>query len=113
MSFNARSIVNKLNNFQSYVYSVDFQIVALTETWLTESIFNNEILPTGYNIYRQDCGSRGGGVMLAVKDSLPSKLLPSPGNLEIVTVSVNTSSNCSLCHLPTPKFNARIYATYF
>ena len=68
------------------MYSVDFQIVALTETWLTESIFNNEILPTGYNIYRQDRGSRGGGVMLAVKDSLPSKLLPSPGNLEIVTV---------------------------
>ena len=41
--FNAGSIVNKLNNFQSYVYSMDLSIVALTETWLTDSIFNNEL----------------------------------------------------------------------
>ena len=56
-------------------------------------------LPTGYNIYRQDRGSRGGGVMLAVKDSLPSKLLLSPGNLEIVTVSVNTAHQTVLCFI--------------
>jgi len=80
--FNARSIVNKLNNFQSYIYSLDLDIMAITETWLTDSIFNNEILPVDFTIYRKDHGSRGGGVMLAVRDCISSKLLSSPDNLE-------------------------------
>ena len=84
--FNARSIVNKLYNFQRYIYSMDFAIVALTETWLAYSIFNNEILPVGFTIYRKDCGSRGGGIMLAARDYIPSKLLSSPDNVEIITV---------------------------
>ena len=74
--FNAKSIVNKLNNY--YVYSMDFSIVALTETWLTDSIFNNEILPRDFSIYRKDRRSIGGGVLLAARDCLSNKVLSSP-----------------------------------
>ena len=67
---NIRSIVNKLNQFQNYVYSRSFDIIAVTETWLSDKIFNNEILPSNYSIIRRDRSSRGGGVLLAVKHDI-------------------------------------------
>ena len=44
------------------IYSHDFEIITITETWLSDNIFDNEILPTYYRIYRNDRGSRGGRV---------------------------------------------------
>ncbi len=37
--------------------------------------------------YRKDRDSRGGGVMVAVKNSIPCEQLPSPPELELVTIS--------------------------
>ena len=54
---NARSIVNKLNDFQSLIYSQSFDLFGVTESWLTNKIFDNEILPTGYALIRKDRGS--------------------------------------------------------
>jgi len=42
---NPRSIVNKLKQFQTLVYSKSFDIIALTETWLTNSIYDSETYP--------------------------------------------------------------------
>ena len=47
---NVRSIVNKINVFQNYVYSRSLDIVGITETWLSDKIFDNEILPSMYTI---------------------------------------------------------------
>ena len=49
--WNARSLVNKLHNLSSFVYSLNYQIIAITETWLTSSIYDNEILPSQFTIY--------------------------------------------------------------
>lgn len=56
------------------MYSENFDVVALTETWLTNSASDNEILDVGYSIYRTDrsTGKRVGGVLLAVKNSIQS-----------------------------------------
>ena len=68
--WNPCSLTNQLNSFQSYILSRDFDLRAITETWLSNSILNGEILPSNYTIYRRDRASRGGGVLLAVKDHL-------------------------------------------
>jgi len=52
-------------------------MVACTETWFNSSILDSEILPSNFSIYRKDreetiAGMRGGGVMLAVVDHIPS-----------------------------------------
>ena len=55
--------------------SKQYDLIAITETWLNDSISNNELLPSDkYYIYRRDreLPSRGGGVMLAVGRSLQS-----------------------------------------
>ena len=54
------------------------QLVAVTETWLTDAVFDGEILPSCYSIHRRDRSDtdperRGGGVLLAVHASLPSE----------------------------------------
>ena len=71
------TIVNKLSQFQTFVYSTSLDVIALSETWLTDSVFNNEIFPTNFAIYCSDRGSRGGGVMLCASSWIPSHLLHS------------------------------------
>jgi len=88
---NIRSIVNKLFPFQAMIYSHNYDIVAITETWLFNSIFDNKILPTNYRIYRNDRSSRGGGVLLAVQDTIISKTLSSPANIEMLTIEAEIS----------------------
>ena len=102
---NIRSIVNKLSLFQSYVYSSDFDVICLTETWLSESVFEQEILPTNYNIHRKDRPSRGGGVLIATKSTIPVSVISSdsPNNsLEILTVRLNLSKPVTLSCVYSP-----------
>lgn len=70
------------------MYSSDYQIVAVSETWLSDYICDKEILPTGYSIYRKDRQSRGGGVLLAVDQRIRSIILPTPSNLEVLTIKI-------------------------
>ena len=92
--------MNKLSYFQSFVYASNFQII---ETWLSETITDLEILPQGYSLYRKDRGSCGGGVMLAISNTLPSKRALSPPDLEVVSVSIllgNIEITCCAVYAP-------------
>ena len=83
--------MNKLSNFQSFVYTSNFNILCITETWLTDSVFDLEILPTDFTIYRKDRHSRGGGVLIAVDESIPTSIIPSPTNIEVISVKIELS----------------------
>ena len=101
---NSRSIINKISLLFSLIYSVDYDIFLITETWLHGSIYDKEISPNGYNIYRFDRSSRGGGVLIFVKSSLPSVLSQPMSNLECVSVVIiyyhhTSSSLASIFHL--------------
>ncbi len=74
----------------------------ITETWLSSFVFDNEIFPSGYTIFRKDRGTRSGGVMIAVKDSIPCKQMPSPSCLEVVTISFCLSDSFVLCLIYSP-----------
>ena len=78
-----RSIVNKLNDFQRLLYSYSFDLFGVTESWLTNKIVDNDILPHVYTLIHEDRGSRGGGVMLAISKSSSYQVLPTPASLEI------------------------------
>jgi len=64
--------------------------LCFTETWLSDSFYNNEIFPSGFSVYRKDRSSKGGGVMMAVRDSISVSFSPSPNELEVVSVVVST-----------------------
>ena len=87
------------------IYSHDYDIIAISETWLSDNIFDNEILPTNYAIHRCDRGSRGGGVLVAVRDNIISRAYPSPTNIEMLTIEVEAVIICVIYLPPTPSLS--------
>lgn len=103
--FNARSLVNKLPQFQSLVLSLNYDVICVTETWLTDLIFDQEILPSNYIIHRNDRKSRGGGVLIATKSSIHATSFSNPDHLEIVSLLLHLHVPLALCCIyipPTP-----------
>ena len=75
LSTNARSLVPKITELRIVANSTKPDIIAVTETWLTESVPDAVLSFPGYNtVVRTDRPScqqkRGGGVCLLIADSL-------------------------------------------
>ena len=76
--------------------------VPLTETWLSTTIYNKEILPSNFCIYRSDRPSRGGGAMICVSNSISSRLIASHSDIDLVIVQLLTSPCVILCCVYIP-----------
>ena len=99
---NPRSLVNKSAEFQSL--AADLDLIDVTETWLKPHILDCEILPgLDFSIHRRDRKDKtGGGVMLAVKNSIQTlRRKDLEGDAEIV-----------LCEL-RPEARRKILAVVF
>ena len=72
---NVNRLVNKIDSVKELFSFYSFDILALTETWLTPDITNDEIYISGYSIIRRDrqniVKSCGGGTLVFVRDSIP------------------------------------------
>ena len=69
---NARSLVNKIDLFQSTVCNYNPDIIGVTETWCNSSVLDSELQLKDYDSFRCDRKSqnKGGGVLLYVKKAL-------------------------------------------
>ena len=67
---NGRSIVSKRFDFLAYICAHRFDVVAVTETFLDDSVHDSHITPPGYSVFRRDRNRHGGGVALLVRDCL-------------------------------------------
>jgi hypothetical protein len=67
--FNARSILNKIDDLRHIISSSNFDLIFITETWLTENFENSFLLNnTSYSIMRHDRATqKGGGVACIYK----------------------------------------------
>ncbi len=75
MYFNARSIVNKLDELHLYIDDENPDIIGITETWLHEQITDTELNLPEYTIYRHDRKNKsGGGVVLLIKNNIKSSV---------------------------------------
>ena len=90
--WNARtcSLVNKIRNFQLFVYSSSFSAFAITETWLSNHMFDNEVLPHNFIVYSNNRASHDGGTLLAIHNSICSKLISAPTDLEGLSVEISS-----------------------
>ena len=66
--------MNKKADFQEFIYSHKPHIIVGTETWLSASVNNNEVIPAewNYNVYRKDRPDGYSGVMIAISKLIPS-----------------------------------------
>ena len=106
---NTRSIVSKLSKFHSLIYSKDCDIIAITETLLSDNLLNQEIIPTSYSVYRKDQSYRGGVMMLAVKHSVPSHTLGTPTELEALCVQIGKNDSVTICLVYIPPHSSEMY----
>ena len=71
------------------MYSSSFSILALTETWLLNNIYDKEIIPNDFTIFRSDRASRG-GVLIFTSHNIPSRLVKSHESIDMVTIDPQT-----------------------
>ena len=74
---NVRSIVNKLDQFKLHFEHSSFDVVTLSETWLTEGINDCLLTMGGYQLLRYDRSvqglhgtKKGGGLLIYVKNDI-------------------------------------------
>lgn len=98
--------MSKLDLISSHLDDADLDVIAFTETWLSPAVYDTEIsaLTSIYNTYRYDRTCRRGGcVLLGIKKSIPSFLVNTNSDIEIVWVackifSINILVGC--CYRP-------------
>nr|VZH92783.1 unnamed protein product [Spirometra erinaceieuropaei] len=68
---NAQSLISKLDELKLCLVELSPDVLAVTETWLSGTISDNEVALPGYQIYRRDREHRqGGGIVVYVNDGL-------------------------------------------
>lgn len=119
---NVRSIISKLNIIVPSLNASFFDIIALSETWLSPSISNSELDFNNYIIYRCDRSpltsvyKRGGGVLVAVRSHLNSKMLNVTVKcIEHVFVQIKLRSNVIIicCVYIPPSSPITLYEQFF
>lgn len=67
---NARSIISGLDIFRDYFSTNSYDVIGVTETWLTPGVVDEAVALDGYALVRldRDDGRRGGGVALYIKN---------------------------------------------
>ena len=100
-------VFSNMNCTHNFLIAENTDIAFITETWLTKSILDSEILPSNeFNIFRKDRETpRGGGVLLAVRSSLFSSIqqIDIPTDIEFVCCEVTTKNDKFLlasCYRP-------------
>lgn len=90
MFTNIRSIIPKRIELNSFIEDTEADLVVLTETWLHSNISDNEILSNqNFNLFRRDrIGRRGGGVLIATKNTLSSSLILQDDNIELLCILI-------------------------
>ena len=94
--YNVRSILEyqRRTTFSNAVKNA-YQVICLTETWLTESIGDAEFFVTNYVIHRNDrpsdkCLTKNGGLLIAVNRNIPSSQINSASqDCVIIRISLN------------------------
>ena len=65
-------------------------LACICEPWLSSTIYDQEV---DYVLNRE---SRGGGVFIAVHNSIPSSLVSAPPHLEIVSIILSSFVLCNV-----------------
>ena len=88
ISLNCQSIVSKKEVFWELLDNYSPDIVIACETWLNQSILNNEIIPSDYKLYRCDRSDNHGGIFIAVKNPLNSQRIQCSASCEMCAVNL-------------------------
>ena len=90
VTVNFQSIYNKKDELSSFLTENDVDIVLGSETHLSPSINNAEILPPMYTSYRRDRADGWGGVIIITEKNLTVEEIRINKECEMVAMKVET-----------------------
>lgn len=71
LHLNIRSLLSKFFIFKNVILASNFDVICLSETWLSKSVSDSEIEIPGFDLYREDRPDQSyGGVAIYAKSSL-------------------------------------------
>ena len=85
---NFQSIKNKVHETQVLIDNADPDIILGTETWLNGNISSAEVLPTNFQVFRNDRSDSYGGVLIAVREDLICSPVLSSQKTELISVKL-------------------------
>lgn len=95
---NARSLFTGFDAFRDSILENDFDIMGVSETWLTSQLPSQAVDVPGFKLLRQDrVARRGGGVAAYIRENISSKIvenIKSPTEIECLLVEIKTT----FCH---------------
>ena len=103
-----QSLLAKRAVLSTFVHEHNPDILANSETWLSPSITDTELLLPNYNIFQKDRSDGYGGVLLAYSKSLITQQLHYDTQAEAITCQVALKNNCPpliICSIYRPPTN--------
>ena len=73
-TFNARSLLPKLDELRAMCSNYSYDIIGVTETWLSSDILDHKLYLPGNSMIHRDHNYHGGGVAIYISNSLPFKV---------------------------------------
>ena len=68
---NSRAILNKISELRYIAIRTRAAVISLSETWLYNSVTDNEISVNDYCLVRRDRNRNGGGVCMYIRNDIP------------------------------------------
>ena len=111
LQMKVRSLINleRRLKFANAIATSNYDIICLCETWLNENIASSELMLNEYSIYRSERQTAKdqnlhSGVLMAVKQTFSSKLLPKkhPECCLICSIQINDKRRIVCCFFNPP-----------
>ena len=112
---NCNSIVNKIQEFQTFLSVTDPDLVMGTESWLKPDITNSEVFPPEYAVFRRDRKSdtkkSGGGVFILARKEYICTEIQVDINCEFqaIELQLKDQQNVKICNFYRPPWTDDSY----
>ena len=116
---NVRSLPKNILEFQAIIYKTYFDIVAVSESWLTKNTPKDRFTLDNFNIFRRDrLNKRGGGCALFVRSHYNAKIIKTPCDKEIpemlwVEITVNKKKIAVGVLYKAPKITYKVFVNMY
>lgn len=115
---NVRGLNTKLSSLYVDSFNFHHHIIIFTETWLTDTVLNSEIMCDNFQIFRRDRGinKKAGGVLIAVSNIFQAESIvyDTSSNIEFLAVVIKLNNKnifVSVSYIP-PSSSFSIYTEH-
>ena len=100
---NCRGILPKIDHLRLLSTAHNPHIISICETWLDNTISDNELYIPGFSLIRRDREGRGGGIAIFIHDSIIFSIRLMHSSIELLLVDLkfkHQSVTCGLYYRP-------------